>query len=64
MFPCEDSKFLSVCPYPKKRNYPSFINIGPTVVIDASMERSSQVATSYYSMERQKFDFLLKKGLN
>ena len=47
MFPCEDSKTVSVCPsscqYPEKRNHPSFVDISPTLVIDASMERSSQV---------------------
>ena len=32
---------LSVCPYPKKRNHPSFVNISPTLLIDTSMERSS-----------------------
>ena len=41
MFPCEDSKTLSVCPYPEKRNHHSFLNISPTLVIDTSMERSS-----------------------
>ena len=30
-------------PYPKKRNHPSFVDISPTLVIDASMERSSRV---------------------
>ena len=38
---------LSVCPsiclYPEKRNHPSFVNVSPTLVIDTSMERSSQV---------------------
>ena len=34
---------LSICPYPEKRNYPGFVNIGPTLVIDTSMERSSRV---------------------
>ena len=48
MFPCEDSKTVSVCPYPEKRNHHSFFNISPTLVIDTlvidtSMERSSQV---------------------
>ena len=43
MFPCEDSKTLSVCPYPEKRNHLSFVNISPTLVIDTSMERSSRV---------------------
>ena len=33
----------SVCPYPEKRNLHSFVNISPTLVIDASMERSSRV---------------------
>ena len=47
MFPYEDSKTPSVCPfvspYPKKINHPSFVNISPTLVIDTSMERSSRV---------------------
>ena len=43
MFPCEDSKTVSVCPYPEKRNHLGFINISPTLVIDTSMERSSRV---------------------
>ena len=51
MFPCEDSKTVSVrlsvrpsvCPYPEKRNHLSFVNISPTLVIDTSMERSSRV---------------------
>ena len=34
---------LSVCPHPEKRNPLSFVNISPTLVIDASMERSSRV---------------------
>ena len=54
MFPYEDSKTLSVCPYPEKRNHPGFVNISPTLVIDTSMERSSRV-----TMDIQKFD--LKK---
>ena len=33
MFPYEDSKILSVCPYPEKRNHPGFVNISPTLVI-------------------------------
>ena len=33
---------LSVCPHPKKVNHHSFVNISPTLVIDASMERSSR----------------------
>ena len=47
MFPYEDSKTVSVCPsicpYPEKRNHPSFVNISPSLVIDTSMERSSRV---------------------
>ena len=43
MFPYEDSKTVSVCPYPEKRNHLSFVNISPTLVIDTSMERSSRV---------------------
>ena len=42
-FPYENSKIVSVCPYPEKRNHPSFVNISPTLVIDTSMERSSRV---------------------
>ena len=43
MFPYEDSKIVSVCPYPEKGNHPCFVNISPTLVIDTSMERSSRV---------------------
>ena len=55
MFPYEDSKTVSVClsvrpsvrpsvcPHPEKRNPLSFVNISPTLVIYASMERSSRV---------------------
>ena len=43
MFPCEDSKTVSVCPYPEERSHLSFVNISPTVVIDTSIERSSRV---------------------
>ena len=55
MFPCEDSKTVSVCPsvclsvcpsvcpHPEKRYHYSFVNISPTLVIDTSMERSLQV---------------------
>ena len=34
---------LSICPYPEKRNHPSFVNVSPTLVIDTSIERSSRV---------------------
>ena len=43
MFPCEDSKTVSVCLYPEKINHPGFVDISPTLVIDTSMERSSRV---------------------
>ena len=44
MFPYEDSKTVSVCPYSQKRSYPGFVNISPTIVItDTSMERCSWV---------------------
>ena len=46
MFPYEDSKSVSVRPYPEKRNHPIF-NISPTLVIDTSMERSSRVLQHY-----------------
>ena len=38
---------LSDCPYHKKRNHPGFVNISFKLVIDTSMERSSQVATAW-----------------
>ena len=34
---------LPESPYPKKRNHFGFIYISPTLLIDTSMERSSQV---------------------
>ena len=47
MFPCEDSKTvsvcLSVCPHPEKRYHHRFVNISPTLIIDTSMEMSSRV---------------------
>ena len=44
MFPCEDSKTVSVClSVHREKNYLSFVNISPTLVIDTSMERSSLV---------------------
>ena len=39
----EDFKIVFVCPYPKERNHPSFINISPAVVIDTSMERFTRL---------------------
>ena len=60
MFPYEDSKScLSDCPHPEKRNNPGLVNISFTLVIDSSIEKSSQVAS--YSMETQKFDFFFFK---
>ena len=39
-----ESKTAPVCLYPeKKKKRPSFVNISPTLVIDALMERSSRV---------------------
>ena len=65
MFPCEDSKTvsvcpsvrLSVCPHPEKRNPLSFVNISPTIVIDTSMERSSRVLHH----EKSIFFYIIKK---
>ena len=45
----------SVRPYPEKKNHPSFVNISPTLVIDASMERSSRV------LQHENTFFLFKK---
>ena len=78
MFPCEDSKTvsvcpsvcpsvcLSICPYSEKRNHHSFVNISPTLVIDASMERSSQVLHDakpkiwfFFFQKSSKFEFWL-----
>ena len=36
-------KTVSICPHPEKRNHHSFVNISPTLVIDASMGRSLRV---------------------
>ena len=60
IFPCDDSEIVSVCPYPDKRNHPSFVNISPTVVIDKSMEMSSRVLQH----RNPKNWFSLKKSLN
>ena len=62
MFPYEDSKILSVCPYPEKRNHPSFVNISPTVVNDTSMERSSCVV--HYRNPKIRFSFQKKSKSN
>ena len=58
MFPCENSKTVSVSPYPEKRNHPSFVNISPTLVIDTPMERSSRVLQHE---NNKTWFFLLKK---
>ena len=55
-------KFVSVCPFPKKRNHPSFVNISPIEV--ANWYINGKVFTSsYYRMETHKFEFF-KKGKN
>ena len=77
MFPYEESKTvsvclsvrpsvrLSICPYPEKRNHPSFVNISPTLVIDTSMERSSRVLHHenpkiwFFFQKSSKFEFWL-----
>ena len=71
MFPCDDSKTLSVCPHPEKRYHHSFVNISPTLVIDTSMERSSRVLhhgnpkNLNFSQNSSKFEFwLLTKSWN
>ena len=58
----EDSKTLSVCPYPEKRNHPSLVNISPTLVIDTSMERSSRVL--HHGNPKELILFKKKKGWN
>ena len=76
MFPCEDSKTvsvcLSVCPHPEKRYHHSFVNIRPTLVIDTSMERFSRVLHHgnpkigfFFFQKSSKFKFwLLTKSWN
>ena len=59
----------SVCPHPEKRNHQSFVNISPTLVIDASMERSSRVLhhenPKKKILKSSKFEFwLLTKSWN
>ena len=60
MFPYEDSKIVSVCqsicPYPEKRNLPSFVNISPIVELIHQWKGLHE----YYSMKTHKFDFLFK----
>ena len=43
LVPYEDSKTVSLCLYSEKRNHYNFVNISSTVVVNTSMERSSQV---------------------
>ena len=62
MFPYEDSKTLSVCPYPEKRNHPSFVNINPTLLIDTSMKRSSRVLQ--HEIPKIEFSFQKRSELN
>ena len=55
---------IEFCPYPEfpnavKRNRPGFIKISLTLVIDTSMERSSQVLQHG---NHKKFDFFLKSS--
>ena len=38
---------LSDCPHPEKRNHPGLVNISFTLVIDSSIEKSSQVAIAW-----------------
>ena len=64
MLPYENSKIVSVCPYLKKRNHPSSINISPTLVIDTSMERSSRVPTTSWKPKKKKRFSFFKNGRN
>ena len=58
---------LSICPYPEKRNHHhhSFVNISPILVIDTSMERSSQILHDakpkiwFFFQKSSKFEFWL-----
>ena len=42
---------------PRKENHPSFVNMSPILVIDTSMESSSEFSI----MRSQKFDFITKE---
>ena len=53
---------LSVRLYPEKRNHPGFININPTLVIDASIYISSTLVIDT-SMERSLRVLYLEKSL-
>ena len=64
MFPYyDDSKTVSVCPYPEKKNNPSFVNISPTLVIDTSMERSSRVLGTAWKPQNLIFFFSKKSEI-
>ena len=61
----------SVCPHPEKGNHHSFVNISPTIVIDASMERFSRVLHHgnpkiwFFFQKSSKFEiWLLAKSWN
>ena len=61
----------SVCQHPEKRNHHSFVNISPTLVIDASMERFSRVLQHgnpknwFFFLKSVKFEiWLLTKSWN
>ena len=58
MFQFEDSKIVSVGLYPEKRNQPSFVHISSTLLIDASMERSSRVPNT--TCKHNTLNFLFK----
>ena len=58
MFPYEDSKNVSICLYPEKKKNPGFVNISPALVIDTSMERSSQVTTTPWKPKNLNIFFL------
>ena len=62
---------LSVCPHPEKRNHHNFVNISPTLVIDALMRRSLRVLQHgnpkiwFFFQKRLKFEiWLLTKSRN
>ena len=63
---------LSVCPHPEKRYNHSFVNTSPTLVIGASMERSSRVLhygnpkiVIFFFQKSSKFEFwFLTKSWN
>ena len=51
---------VSVCPsvLREKKNHLSFVNISPTLVINASIGKVFE----YYTMETQKFDFFFPRS--